>query len=59
MNFRDSARARAALAWTEAVTKISDSHVPDDVYDRVRQVFNERELADLRLASWPSTDGTV
>jgi alkylhydroperoxidase family enzyme len=52
-------RERAALAWTEALTNLREGHVPDDVYDRVRQVFNERELADLRLASWPSTDGTV
>ena len=43
-------RERAALAWTEAVTNLGEGHVPDDVYDRVRKVFNERELADLTLA---------
>jgi len=43
-------RERAALAWTEAVTNLRERHVPDDVYDRVRKVFNERELADLTLA---------
>jgi len=43
-------RERAALAWTEAITTVREGHVPDDVYDRVRKVFNERELADLTLA---------
>jgi alkylhydroperoxidase family enzyme len=45
-----SARERAALAWTEAVTKISDSHVPDDVYDEARRHFSEKELVDLTAA---------
>jgi AhpD family alkylhydroperoxidase len=40
-----SERERAALAWTEAVTLIADSHAPDAVYDDVRQQFNETELA--------------
>src|SRR6476469_9892359 len=40
-------RERAALAWTEAVTMVSDGHVPDRVYDAVRSQFNEKELADL------------
>jgi len=43
-------RERAALAWTEAVTRVSDGHVPDEVYERVRPHFNEKELADLTLA---------
>jgi len=45
-----SERERAALAWTDAVTKLHEGHVPDDVYRRVRAVFNEKELADLTLA---------
>src|SRR5262244_2267738 len=45
-----SDRERAELAWTEAVTNLGEGHVPDAVYDRVRKVFNERELADLTLA---------
>jgi AhpD family alkylhydroperoxidase len=45
-----SERERAALAWTEAVTCISDNHAPDDVYERVRPHFGEKELADLTLA---------
>jgi AhpD family alkylhydroperoxidase len=45
-----SARERAALAWTEAVTKISDRHVPDAIYDEARQHFSEKELVDLTAA---------
>src|ERR1051325_10890511 len=45
-----SDRERAALAWTEAVTLVADGHVPDDVYDSVRSIFDERELADLTIA---------
>lgn len=40
-------RERAALAWTEAVTLISEEHVPDDLYQEVRQHFSEKELVDL------------
>jgi AhpD family alkylhydroperoxidase len=43
-------RERAALEWTEAVTLVSETHVPDDVYERVRQHFNEAELMNLTLA---------
>ena len=43
-------RERAALAWTEAVTLVSNGHVPDDVYESVRTHFTEKELADLTLA---------
>jgi AhpD family alkylhydroperoxidase len=43
-------RERAALAWTEAVTLITDGHVPDSVYEEVRPLFTEKELADLTLA---------
>jgi AhpD family alkylhydroperoxidase len=39
-----SARERAALAWTEAVTKIADRHVPNEVYDETRRHFSEKEL---------------
>jgi AhpD family alkylhydroperoxidase len=40
-------RERAAMTWTEAVTKITDGHVPDAVYDKVKGHFSEKELADL------------
>jgi AhpD family alkylhydroperoxidase len=43
-------RERAALAWTEAVTRVSESHVPDEVYEKVKKHFTEKELADLTLA---------
>jgi AhpD family alkylhydroperoxidase len=43
-------RERAALAWTEAVTLITNGHVQDDVYEEVRQHFSEKEVADLTLA---------
>src|SRR5262245_43042600 len=43
-------RERAALAWTDAVTRVSDDHVPDEVYDSVQKHFTAKELADLTLA---------
>lgn len=46
-----SDRERAALAWTEAVTTIQKDHVPDEVYESVRKIFTEKELADLTLAA--------
>ena len=45
-----SDRERAALAWTEAVTRVTDGHVPEQVYEEVRPHFSEKELADLTLA---------
>jgi hypothetical protein len=45
-----SERERAALAWTEAVTLVADTHVPDDIYDKARAVFSEQELVDLTMA---------
>lgn len=45
-----SDRERAALEWTEAVTLVSRDHVPDEVYEQVRQQFSEAELVSLTLA---------
>lgn len=45
-----SPRERAALAWTEAVTLLAQSHVPDDVYALAREQFGEGELVDLTMA---------
>lgn len=45
-----SDRERAALEWTEAVTLIREGHASDEVYDRVRGQFSEKELSDLTLA---------
>ena len=41
---------RAALAWTEAVTLVAATHVPDSVYEEVRPYFNFTELSNLTLA---------
>ncbi len=43
-------RERAALEWTESVTLVAESHVPDDVYERVKPHFTAEELANLTLA---------
>lgn len=40
-------RERAALEWTEALTKLSEHGVPDDIYERVRAELSETELTDL------------
>jgi AhpD family alkylhydroperoxidase len=45
-----SARERAALEWTEAVTRVADTHVPDDIYARVAAEFDEPALVALTLA---------
>ena len=45
-----SARERAALDWTEALTLVTEGHVPDEVYERVRGEFSDDELAHLSLA---------
>ena len=45
-----SAREKAALAWTEAVTLVADTGVPDAVYERARSQFSEHEMVDLTLA---------
>jgi AhpD family alkylhydroperoxidase len=42
-----SDRERAALAWTEALTLVHQSHAPDDVYEEVRQRFTEEEVVSL------------
>jgi len=42
-----SPRERAALAWTESVTKLGEHGVPDEIYEEARMQFSEKELADL------------
>jgi AhpD family alkylhydroperoxidase len=42
-------RERAALAWTEAVTLISETHAPDDVYAEVRKHFSDAETVNLTM----------
>ena len=45
-----SERERAALAWTEALTLITDNHAPDELYEQTRRQFSEQEVVDLTLA---------
>jgi AhpD family alkylhydroperoxidase len=45
-----TARERAALALTEAVTLVADTHVPDDVYAEARRQFSDKEVVDLAFA---------
>ena len=45
-----SERERAALEWTESLTLVADSHVPDEVFERARKHFSEAELVGLTLA---------
>lgn len=40
-------RERAALAWTEALTRLPEGGVPDELYERVRGQYSEKELSDL------------
>lgn len=42
-------REHAALAWTEAVTLVSETHVPDDVCEGVRKQFSEEETVNLTM----------
>jgi AhpD family alkylhydroperoxidase len=44
-----SDRERAALAWTEAVTLVSQTHVPDSVYEEVCKAFSEAEIVKLTM----------
>src|SRR6185437_8341912 len=43
-------RERAALDWTEAVTLVNETHVPDEIYQTARQQFSEEELVNLTMA---------
>jgi AhpD family alkylhydroperoxidase len=43
-------RERAALEWTEAVTRVAETHVPEEIYERVSRHFVEAELVALTFA---------
>lgn len=43
-------RERAALELTEAVTRITDNHVPDELFERARRHFTDEELVNLTFA---------
>jgi len=45
-----SPKERAALAWTEAVTLVSQTRVPEEVYDEVKQQFSESDIVNLTVA---------
>lgn len=45
-----SERERAMLEWAESLTLISENHVPDEIYERVRKHFTEDELVNLTMA---------
>jgi AhpD family alkylhydroperoxidase len=43
-------RERAALAWAESVTRVAETHVPDEDFEATRRHFSDAELVDLTLA---------
>ena len=45
-----SDQEKAALKWAEVVTRVSDTHVPDDAYAEARATFTEKQFADLTIA---------
>ena len=46
-----SARERAALAWVEAITLVTQGYVPDEAFEAVRRQFSEKEIVDLTAAA--------
>ena len=42
-------RERAALEWTEALTLVSETHVPDEAHGAVKKQFSEKEIVDLSI----------
>jgi len=45
-----TAREQAALRWTETVTLVAQTHIPDAEYEAARSAFSEKELTDLTIA---------
>lgn len=45
-----SPRERAALAWTEALTRVGETHAPDEDFERLAIHFTDREMVDLTVA---------
>jgi alkylhydroperoxidase family enzyme len=45
-----NARERAALAWAEAITRLTNQEVSDEIYNQAREEFSEKELAQLTLS---------
>ena len=46
-----NARERAALAWVEAITLVTQGYVPDEAFEAVRKQFSEKEIVDLTAAA--------
>lgn len=46
-----SDRERAALAWTESITLVSETHVPDSTFEEVKKYFSEKEIVDLTIVA--------
>ncbi|HKE87563.1 MAG TPA: carboxymuconolactone decarboxylase family protein [Vicinamibacterales bacterium] len=46
-----SERERAALEWIEAITRVAETQVPDEVYEQVRRHFDEEQLVALTFAA--------
>jgi AhpD family alkylhydroperoxidase len=44
-------RERAALAWVESITRVSETHVPDSVFDEVKAHFSDQEIVDLTFVA--------
>jgi AhpD family alkylhydroperoxidase len=44
-------RERAALAWVEAITRVTEGHVPDDVYEGLKSQFTAQEIVDLTVSA--------
>jgi AhpD family alkylhydroperoxidase len=42
-------RERAALEWIESVTLVSQTHVPDEVFEKVKKQFSDKEIVDLTI----------
>lgn len=45
-----SEKERAALEWTESVTLVSQTHVPDEAFENLQKHFSEKEIVDLTVA---------
>jgi AhpD family alkylhydroperoxidase len=44
-------RERAALEWTEAITRVAETHVPDATFEEVKKYFSEKEIMDLTIVA--------
>lgn len=45
-----TARERAPLAWTEGITRVSETHAPDEDYEMLKSEFSEREMVNITVA---------